>query len=320
MLFIDKLIERIIELKAPIVVGLDPILDMIPNVYKTGYDNENDCFKTPGSVIFDFNKDIIDAIANYVPAVKPQIAYYEAYGIDGLIAFQKTVQYAKEKGLIVIEDAKRNDIGSSAQAYANGHLGHSISVDGKQEIALFNVDCMTVNPYLGSDGVEPFIDVCDSHNKGIFVLVKTSNSSSGDFQDKMYNDGTTLYETVAEYVSGVAEKRKGKFNYSSIGAVVGATYPKQSTKLRRIMKSSYFLVPGYGKQGGDAKDVLPCFDVNGLGALVNSSRGILYSYLDKYDISTVSRQQLCEEVILSVQVMRDDIVGCLRENYTDMYY
>lgn len=320
MLFIDKLIEKIIKLKAPIVVGLDPILDMIPDVYKSESVDGNERFKTPGSVIFDFNKDIIDAVVDYVPAVKPQIAYYEAYGIDGLIAFQKTVQYAQEKGLIVIEDAKRNDIGSSAQAYAEGHLGHSISVDGKQKITLFNVDCMTVNPYLGSDGIEPFTKVCDSENKGIFVLVKTSNRSSGDFQDKVYSDGTTLYETVAEYVSKVSEKRKGKYNYSSIGAVVGATYPEQSTKLRKSMKSSYFLVPGYGQQGGTSKDVLPCFDENGLGALVNSSRGILYSYINKYDTRTVSRQQLREEVIVSVKEMIEDIVGCLRENYVDMYY
>lgn len=320
MLCIDRLIERIIKLKAPIVVGLDPILNNIPDIYKRPYKADTDSIETIGNIFFDFNKDVIDVIADYVPAVKPQIAYYEAYGIPGLIAFQKTVDYAKKKGLIVIEDGKRNDIGSSAQAYANGHIGRSSNLSNDKKLPLFDVDYITVNPYLGSDGIDPFIKNCDEYNKGIFILVKTSNDSSGEYQDRQLQNGKTLYQLVAEYVDEQSWNRKGKYGYSSVGAVVGATYPEQATLLRSVMKSSFFLVPGYGQQGGSARDVLPCFNDDGLGALINSARGILYAYLDEYTEADVSKAQFCKKVESAVKNMRDDIVSCLRENCCGIRY
>lgn len=319
MNMIDQLIEKIVELKSPIVVGLDPNINSIPDVYKKKYYQMKDGMRAVGNVIFDFNKDVIDVVADYVPAVKPQIAYYEAYGVYGIIAFQKTVQYARKKGLIVIEDGKRNDIGSTAQAYADGHIGSSVNLHGVKEKG-FDVDFLTVNPYLGSDGIEPFIKVCHDNNKGIFVLVKTSNNSSGEFQDQLVGENRAIYELVAEYIRDNAANNLGKYGYSSIGAVVGATYPEQATVLRNIMKNSFFLVPGYGQQGGTAEDVLPCFNEDGLGAIINSSRGILYSYENKYSAKDVTKRQFKNEIKIAVIKMQEDILSTLRCKYGKLLY
>ena len=224
--------------------------------------------------IWKFNQAIIDAVADLIPAVKPQIAMYEQFGLAGLVAYDKTVKYCKEKGLIVIADAKRGDIGSTSTAYAVGHIGH-VQV-GNTVCKGFDADMLTVNPYLGSDGIKPFVDVCNSDDKGIFVLVKTSNPSSGEFQDRLI-DGRALYEHVAEKVV-VWGKESMDGAYSNVGAVVGATYPEMSKVLRKLMPNTYFLVPGYGAQGGTAEDLRYCFNEDGLGAVVNSSRGIIAAY------------------------------------------
>ena len=224
--------------------------------------------------IWKFNQAIIDAVADLIPAVKPQIAMYEQFGLAGLVAYDKTVKYCKEKGLIVIADAKRGDIGSTSTAYAVGHIGH-VQV-GNTVCKGFDADMLTVNPYLGSDGIKPFVDVCNSDDKGIFVLVKTSNPSSGEFQDRLI-DGRALYEHVAEKVVAWGKESMDGV-YSNVGAVVGATYPEMSKVLRKLMPNTYFLVPGYGAQGGTAEDLRYCFNEDGLGAVVNSSRGIIAAY------------------------------------------
>jgi len=311
-MIIDRLIEGIISKKSPIVVGLDPNIEYIPDIYKCPYADMNDGLEAIGNVIFDFNKDVIDCIYNYVPAVKPQIAYYELYGMPGLQAFYKTVKYAKEKGLVVIEDGKRNDISETATAYAKGHLGTVTDLNGLK-IKPFDVDFLTVNPYLGSDGLTPFIEICKEHDKGIFVLVKTSNKSSGEFQDKIC-DGRPLYEFVADYVNQQADSYVGKYGYSPVGAVVGATYPQISQSLRSLMPKSFFLVPGFGAQGGNPQDVMECFNSDGLGAIINSSRGIIYSYSDKYDVN-VSRDEYINSVRVSVLDMKETILDELKKKY-----
>ena len=253
---VDKLIEKTIETKNPTVVGLDPDISKIPACYKTNNNNAN-LLSAVAEVIYKFNCDIIDTIAELVPAVKPQMAFYEKYGSYGVAAFEKTVAYAKSKGLVVIEDAKRNDIGNTAKAYADGHLGVVETLDGSYT-SVFDVDFLTVTPFLGSESLNPFIDVCKKNNKGIFVLVKTSNTSSGEIQDVITKDGISISQSLAKYVAKQSESVDGKYGYSSIGAVVGATYPEEAVTLRKIMPKSYFLVPGYGVQGGGAKDILPC--------------------------------------------------------------
>ena len=269
---INKLVSKIQKLEAPIVVGLDPMLNYVPeHVQKKAYAEYGETLKGAGEAIFAYNKAIIDATHDLIPAVKPQIAMYEQFGIEGLIAFQKTCEYAKSKDLVIIGDIKRGDIGSTSAAYAVGHVGQ-VSV-GVNKYRGFDEDFVTVNPYLGSDGVQPFIDVCKEENKGIFVLVKTSNPSSGEFQDQLI-DGTPLYEKVAEKVAQWGESHMGD-TYSYVGAVVGATYPKMGEVLRKVMPKAYILVPGYGAQGGKAKDLAPFFNEDGLGAIVNSSRGII---------------------------------------------
>ena len=279
---ISRLIEAIKKKDAPIVVGLDPVLSFVPSrIIKEETDEKGETLDAAASAILRFNKAIIDSVCDLVPAVKPQIAMYEQYGIPGLIAFTETVNYCRSKGLIVIGDVKRGDIGSTSTAYANAHLG-KVKV-GSKEIPVFDEDFATVNPYLGSDGIKPFIDVCNSNDKGIFILVKTSNPSSGEFQDKVLHDmDSTLYEAVGIKVNEWA-KLSMDGSYSNIGAVVGATYPKMGEILRRIMPNSFILVPGYGAQGGRGKDLKPFFNSDGLGAIINSSRGIIAAYTkDEY--------------------------------------
>ncbi|WP_167954918.1 orotidine-5'-phosphate decarboxylase [Anaerosporobacter faecicola] len=277
---INKLIRRIETLGAPIVVGLDPMLSYIPESVKNkAFEEKGETLEGAAEAVWQFNKGIIDATYDLIPAVKPQIAMYEQFGIEGLKVFKKTVEYCKEKGLVVIGDIKRGDIGSTSEAYAVGHIG-KVSV-GQNSFYGFDEDFVTVNPYLGSDGVEPFIKVCKEEKKGIFVLVKTSNKSSGEFQDQLVN-GRPLYELVGEKVASWGENHMGD-SYSYVGAVVGATYPEMGKVLRKIMPKTYILVPGYGAQGGKASDLAPYFNKDGLGAIVNSSRGIIAAYKqDKY--------------------------------------
>ena len=272
---IQKLIERIKETKAPICVGLDPMLDYIPeHIQKRGFEEFGETPEGAAQAIWLYNKEIVDAVADLIPAVKPQIAMYEQFGIPGLEAYESTVDYCRDKGLIVIGDVKRGDIGSTSAAYATGHLGRAKI--GTKTCPGFNSDFITVNPYLGTDGVKPFVDQCNEFDKGIFVLVKTSNPSSGEFQDRLIY-GRPLYELVADKVKEWGELSMDG-EYSNVGAVVGATYPEMSKVLRKLMPKTFFLVPGYGAQGGTAEDLQYCFNEDGLGAIVNSSRGIIAAW------------------------------------------
>ncbi len=277
---INTLVNEITKKDAPIVVGLDPMLNYMPEfLLENAIANKGETLEAVGDAIFEYNKGIIDATYDLIPAVKPQIAMYEQFGIEGLVAYKKTCDYAKSKGLVVIGDIKRGDIGSTSAAYAVGHLG-SVMV-GSKKYSGFAEDFVTVNPYLGSDGVMPFVDVCKENNKGIFVLVKTSNPSSGEFQDQLV-DGKPLYELVAKKVVEWGNECMGD-TYSNVGCVVGATYPEMGKILRKLMPNTYILVPGYGAQGGKAEDLVHYFNADGLGAIVNSSRGIIAAYkADKY--------------------------------------
>ncbi|RKD29370.1 orotidine-5'-phosphate decarboxylase [Lacrimispora algidixylanolytica] len=277
---IRQLIEKIQKTKAPVCVGLDPMLDYIPeHVLKRALDEFGETLEGAAEAIWQYNKEIIDHVYDLIPSVKPQIAMYEQFGIEGLKAYVKTVKYCHEKDLLVIGDAKRGDIGSTSSAYAAAHIG-KVKV-GSKSLSSFATDFLTINPYLGTDGVKPFVDVCKEEDKGLFVLVKTSNPSSGEFQDRLI-DGQPLYEHVAQkVVEWGADSMDG--TYSNVGAVVGATYPEMSSVLRKLMPNTYFLVPGYGAQGGTAEDLAPCFNEDGLGAVINSSRGIIAAYKqDKY--------------------------------------
>lgn len=272
---INELVKKIQKLQAPVVVGLDPMLSYVPEqVQKKAFAEYGETLEGAGEAIWQFNKEIVDKTWDLIPAVKPQIAMYEQFGVPGVEAFRKTVEYCKSKGLVVIGDVKRGDIGSTSAAYAAGHLGN-VQV-GNSRLTAFGEDFATVNPYLGTDGIKPFIDVCQEENKGLFILVKTSNPSSGEFQDRLI-DGRPLYEWVGEKVAQWGETHMGE-SYSYIGAVVGATYPEMGKVLRRVMPKSYILVPGYGAQGGKAADLKPYFNEDGLGAIVNSSRGIIAAY------------------------------------------
>ena len=305
---ISKLIDRIVNTGAPIVVGLDPKLDFVPEeMKKKCFAEKGENLEGAAEAFWQFNKEIIDHIYDIVPAVKPQIAMYEELGIPGLITFKKTVEYCKEKGLIVIGDIKRGDIGSTSLSYAAGHLG-SVTIGGKT-FKGFDEDFATVNPYLGSDGVKPFIDVCNKEDKGIFVLVKTSNPSSGEFQDRLI-DGRPLYEHVGEQVEKWGlESMDG--SYSNVGAVVGATYPEMGRVLRGIMPHAYILVPGYGAQGGTGKDLVHFFDKDGLGAIVNSSRGIIAAWKsDAY--KEFADGKVGEAARAAALTMKADIESALR--------
>ena len=272
---INKLISNIRKTNAPIVVGLDPMLNYIPeHIQKKAFAEFGETLEGAAEAIWQYNKGIVDATYDLIPAVKPQIAMYEQFGIPGLIAYKKTVDYCKSKDLVVIGDIKRGDIGSTSAAYAVGHLGQ-VQV-GSRKYAGFDEDFATVNPYLGSDGVKPFMDICKEEKKGIFVLVKTSNPSSGEFQDRVI-DGRPLYELVGEKVAQWGDELMGD-EYSYVGAVVGATYPEMGKVLRKVMPKSYILVPGYGAQGGKGADLVHFFNEDGLGAIVNSSRGIIAAY------------------------------------------
>ena len=297
---IRQLIEKIQKTKAPICVGLDPMLSYVPeHIQAAAFEQYGETLEGAAEAIWQFNKEIVDHTFDLIPAVKPQIAMYEQFGIEGLKVYKRTVDYCKEKGLVVIGDAKRGDIGSTSAAYATGHIG-SVQV-GSKTYSGFDTDFLTVNPYLGTDGVKPFVDVCNSHDRGLFVLVNTSKPSSGEFQDRLI-DGRPLYEWVAEKVVEWGNASMDG-DYSNVGAVVGATYPEMSRILRNLMPHTYFLVPGYGAQGGTAEDLKHCFNKDGLGAVVNSSRGIIAAYKqEKYkkfgaeNFAEASRQAVMDMV------------------------
>lgn len=301
---IEKLIEQIEKKQAPIVVGLDPSLNFVPeHILSAAFEEKGENLKGAAKAVWKFNKGIIDAVCDLVPAVKPQIAMYEQFGIPGLKVFKKTVDYCKKKGLIVIGDVKRGDIGSTSTAYAVGHIG-SIRV-GNGSFAPFDEDFITVNPYLGSDGVKPFIDVCKERDRGIFVLAKTSNPSSGEFQDRLI-DGKPLYELVGEKIAEWGSECMSG-GYSNVGAVVGATYPEIGEKLRKIMPHTFILVPGYGAQGGKGKDLKPYFNSDGLGAIVNSSRGIIAAYRNE-EYKKFGAENYAEASRQAVLDMKKDIM------------
>ena len=304
---INTLVERISVLNAPVVVGLDPMLGYVPeHIQKKAFEEYGETLEGAAEAIWQFNKAIVDATYDLIPAVKPQIAMYEQFGIPGLAAFAKTCEYCKSKGLVVIGDIKRGDIGSTSGAYATGHLG-KVQV-GTRSYSGFSEDFVTVNPYLGTDGVKPFVDVCKQENKGIFVLVKTSNPSSGEFQDQLV-DGTPLYELVAKKVVEWGEECMGD-TYSNVGCVVGATYPEMGKVLRKLMPKTYILVPGYGAQGGKAEDLVHYFNEDGLGAIVNSSRGIIAAYKqEKY--ASFGEQNFADASRQAVVDMIEDITGAI---------
>ena len=310
---INRLVEKIRKTGAPIVVGLDPMLGYIPEaILAKAFSELGETLEGAAEAIWQFNKEIVDNTCDLIPAVKPQIAMYEQFGVEGLKAFQKTVKYCKEKGLVVIGDVKRGDIGSTSAAYATGHLGKVMV--GKNSYAAFDEDFATVNPYLGSDGVKPFIKVCQEEKKGIFVLVKTSNPSSGELQDRLVKgDGQDrpLYEIVGEYVAAWGEEcMPAEGAYSNVGAVVGATYPEQGRVLRRIMPRAFILVPGYGAQGGRGADLVHFFNEDGLGAIINSSRGIIAAYQqEKY--ARFGEQGYADAARAAVLDMKEDIASAL---------
>ena len=304
---INQLVKKIKEMEAPIVVGLDPMWNYIPqHIQKKAVDEMGETLEAAAEAVWQYNKGIVDAICDIVPAVKPQIAMYEQFGIPGLAAFKKTVDYCKQKGLIVIGDVKRGDIGSTSAAYATGHIG-KVQI-GNTKIAPFDEDFITVNPYLGTDGIKPFVDVCKEEKKGLFILVKTSNPSSGEFQDQLI-DGRPLYELVGEKVAAWGADCMGD-EYSYIGAVVGATYPEMGKALRKIMPKTYILVPGYGAQGGKGKDLVHFFNEDGLGAIVNSSRGIIAAYKQE-QYAKFGAENFGDASRAAVETMIADIKGAL---------
>ncbi|MCM1089007.1 MAG: orotidine-5'-phosphate decarboxylase [Muribaculaceae bacterium] len=311
---INALIRNIKKTGAPIVAGLDPMLKYVPeHLQKQAYAEYGETMKGAAEAVWLFNKEIIDNLYDLIPAVKPQIAMYEQFGIEGLVVFQRTVEYCKEKGLVVIGDVKRGDIGSTSEAYAVGHLG-SVQV-GSKLCRGFDEDFVTVNPYLGSDGVKPFIKICQEEKKGIFVLVKTSNPSSGEFQDRLVREAEDtgvdrpLYEIVGKKVAEWGETCMGE-DYSYVGAVVGATYPEQGKALRKIMPKAFILVPGYGAQGGKGADLVHFFNEDGLGAIVNSSRGIIAAYQQEA-YAKYGAEHFGEASRAAVLAMKEDIAGAL---------
>ncbi len=273
----DKLMEKITQMQNPTVAGLDPKLEYVPeSIRETAFAEHGRTLEGAAAAVLEFNKGIIDALYDVVPAVKPQCAYYEMYGWQGMKALHDTVAYAHSKGMLVITDGKRNDIGTTMQAYAAAHLGETDV--GGQKTAAFGADALTVNGYLGSDGILPLIEVCKVYGKGIFILVKTSNPSSDELQNQAFEGGEMLYEAMGRFCEEWGQNLPGKYGYSGVGAVVGATWPAQLTELRASLPHTFFLVPGYGAQGGGADDVAPAFDKNGCGAIVNASRSILCAW------------------------------------------
>ena len=299
----DRLIENIVKTQNPSVVGLDPRLEYVPQyIVEKKIEKHGKTLKAASKAILEFNKAIIDEIHDICPAIKPQAAYYEMYGSEGVKTLYKTIRYAQEKGMFVMTDGKRNDIGATMDAYAAAHLGFT-DVEG-QQLAAFGADALTVNGYLGTDGIAPLLEVCKANDKGIFVLVKTSNKSSGELQDLLLNDGRTIYAAMGDMCEKWGSEIMGKYGYSGVGAVVGATYPEQLAEMRKALPHTFFLVPGYGAQGGGAEGVSKGFDENGLGAIVNSSRAVMCAYkkegCDEREFAKAARREVIR--------MKDDIL------------
>jgi len=292
-IFADRLVAAVRKKSSPCVVGLDPRIDLMPRFVKSGRGAHSRA--TVCSIISDFHEVVLDAVADLIPAVKPQLAFYEQYGIGGLEGFENTVNAARERGLLVINDGKRNDVSSTAEAYANAFLSNTA----------FYSDCLTVTPYLGRDSLEPFVKACGHHGKGLFVVLKTSNPGSCDFQDQPLEDtGHPLYESIAGIIEEIGKELIGQSGYSSIGAVIGATFPEDARRLRALMPHALILVPGYGVQGGNAENAAACFNENGLGAVVSSSRGITYAHSD----GDISRSAFAQVVRDKTRRMVDEII------------
>ncbi|MEI8215918.1 MAG: orotidine-5'-phosphate decarboxylase [Eubacteriales bacterium] len=283
-MFIEKLIDGIIEKNNPSILGLDPDMSYIPEfIIKDAFGRHGKNLNGAAASILEFNKQLIDELYDIFPGVKLQLAYYEQYGIPGIQAFQTTIEYARSKKLLIIADGKRNDISSTAKAYSNAFLGKT-EIAKDLQVPIFDCDALTINPYLGVDGIKPFTDDCDKYGKGVFVLLKTSNSSSSQIQDMIAFNGEPVFMAVMDIVNSIAFSQKKYKGYSGIGAVVSANHPVMAKKIRKAMPNSYFLVPGFGAQGGDGKTVAACFDEAGLGAVVNASRSIMLAYrADKWE-------------------------------------
>lgn len=306
MHIMDQLYARIRELKNPTVAGLDTRIEYLPEEFVKEIMPEGiRSFEDAAEAVYQYNVRLVDALCDIVPAVKVQVAYYEMYGVAGMAAFEKTMAYAKSKGMIVMADVKRNDIGATAACYAGAYVGQTDMPYGKEKA--FSSDIATINPYLGVDGIKPFVDACAQNGTGVFALVKTSNPSSGQLQDLRYEDGRTLYEAVADLVEEWGADVRGESGYSAIGAVVGATYPQQGTALRARMPHTFFLVPGYGAQGATGKDIAGCFDANGNGAIVNASRSILCAWKKREGMTFDAAAR--DEALR----MREDLCACLAE-------
>ncbi len=303
---IDKLIGKIKEYDNPTVIGLDPRYDILPDCIKEKYGKD---VKSVCGGILEYNKNIIDNVCDIIPAVKPQIAFYEMFGIEGMKCFKETCKYAKEKGMIVIADIKRGDIGTTAAGYSNAYIGKTLV--GETEESFYDIDWVTVNPYLGIDGVKPFIDDCKKYNKGIFILVKTSNKSSGELQDLKLEDGKKVYEKVAELVNEWGKDLIGEYGYSSVASVVGATYPIQIEELRKLMPHSYFLIPGYGAQGGKAEDIALGFK-DGLGGIVNASRSLMCAYKSDLWKDKFAKEDYAKATRAEAIRMRDELNSAIK--------
>lgn len=303
---IDKLIGKIKEYDNPTVIGLDPRFDILPDCIKEKYGKD---VKSVCEGILEYNKNIIDNVCDIIPAVKPQIAFYEMFGIEGMKCFKETCKYAKEKGMIVIADIKRGDIGTTAAGYSNAYIGKTLV--GETEESFYDIDWVTVNPYLGIDGVKPFIDDCKKYNKGIFILVKTSNKSSGELQDLRLEDGKKVYEKVAELVNEWGKELIGEYGYSSVASVVGATYPIQIEELRKLMPHSYFLIPGYGAQGGKAEDIALGFK-DGLGGIVNASRSLMCAYKSELWKDKFAKEDYAKATRAEAIRMRDELNSAIK--------
>lgn len=304
---IDKLIKKIKQTNNPTVLGLDPRYEMLPKVVTQKYSKD---LEGVAKAILEYNKEIIDEVHTIIPAVKPQIAFYEMFGIYGIKVFKETCNYAKEKGMIVIADAKRGDIGSTAEGYSNAFLGKTPIGEDLEKV--FDVDFLTVNPYMGTDCVKPFIEDCKKYNKGLFILVKTSNPSSGELQDLKLENGQEVYKRVAELVKNWGKELIGEYGYSSIAAVVGATYPKQLQELRSLAPNTFFLIPGYGAQGGKAEDIALAFDKNSIGGIVNASRSLMCAYKSEKWKNKFEEKDYAKATRAEAIRMRDELNNAIK--------
>ncbi len=304
----DNLIEKIKETNNPTVIGIDTKYDMVPEYIRSKYD---DSLEGVSNAILEFNKRLIDATYDIIPAVKVNVAFYEMYGLNGMKVFEETCKYAKEKKMIVMADIKRGDIGNTAKAYSNAFLGRTVI--GDREEAIYDVDFVTLSPYMGTDSIKPFVEDCMKYGKGAFVIVKTSNPSSGELQDLKLESGEEVYTKVIKLVEEWGKDLIGKYGYSSISAVVGATYPKQLEDLRKIAPHTFFLIPGYGAQGGKAEDIALGFDKNGIGGIVNSSRGLMCAYKSDRWKDEFTEEEFEKATRAEAVRMRDELVGVVEK-------